>query len=124
MVLGIILVKKNGGPDRWTHGILAELWFIVHGGPRTGTVAGARRSVARRRSHAQDLAATTREARGGDGDLYPGWHETVEGLERPGHGGPRWRPEFLNERALEVRRLGKEGSGGHGVERWRCGYVL
>jgi hypothetical protein len=45
-----------------------------------------------------------REARGGDGDLYPGWHETAEGLERPGDGGPGWRPEFHDEGALEVQR--------------------
>jgi hypothetical protein len=44
------------------------------------------------------------DARGGDGDLYPGWHETAEGLGWPGDGGPRWRPEFLDERALEVWR--------------------
>jgi hypothetical protein len=45
-----------------------------------------------------------REARGGDDNLYPGWHETTEGLGRPGDGGLRWRPEFLDERALEVWR--------------------
>jgi hypothetical protein len=67
---------------------------------------------------------TAREARGGDGDLYPGWHETAEGLGRPSDGGSRWRSEFLDERALEVRRSGKEGSGGHGVERRRRGRVL
>jgi hypothetical protein len=27
-----------------------------------------------------------------------------EGLRRPGDGGLRWRPEFLDERALEVQR--------------------
>jgi hypothetical protein len=47
---------------------------------------------------------TAREARGGDGDLYPGWHETVEGLGRSGDGGLRWLLEFLDERALEVWR--------------------
>jgi hypothetical protein len=44
------------------------------------------------------------EARGGDGALYPGWHETAGGLGRPGDDGLRWRLEFFNERALEVRR--------------------
>jgi hypothetical protein len=45
-----------------------------------------------------------REARGGDGDLYPGWHEMAEGLGWPGDDGPRWRPEFLDKRVLEVQR--------------------
>jgi hypothetical protein len=56
------------------------------------------------RSHARDLTVTAREAREGDGDLYPGWHETAEGLSQPSDGGPRWRSEFLDERALEVQR--------------------
>jgi hypothetical protein len=104
MVLGIILENKNGGPGAWTCGPLAGLWFIVHGGPQTRTVVGARWSVAHRHSRARDLAAMAREARGGDGDLYPDWHEMAEGLGWPGDGGPRWRPEFLDKRALEVRR--------------------
>jgi hypothetical protein len=104
MVLGIILEKKNDGPGARTRGPLAGLWLIVHGGPRIGTGARAHRSVAHRRSHAWDLAAMAWDARGGDGDLYPGWHETAEGLGWPGDGGPRWRPEFLDERALEVWR--------------------
>jgi hypothetical protein len=83
---------------------LAGLRFIVHGGPRTGTVAGARWSTARQRSRAWDLATMVQEARGGDGDLYLGWHEMTEGFGWLGDGGPRWRPEFLDERALEVRR--------------------
>jgi hypothetical protein len=78
---------------------LAELQFTVHGGPWKGTMAGAHRH-----SHAQDLAVTAREAREGDGDLYPGWHKTAEGLRQPSDGGPRWQPEFLDERALEVQR--------------------
>jgi hypothetical protein len=75
MVLGIILEKKNSGPGAWTRGPLAGLWFTVHGVPQTGTVTGARRD-----SRARGLTATKREARGGDGDLYPGWHKMVEGL--------------------------------------------
>jgi hypothetical protein len=50
-------------------------------------MAGAHRSAARRCSRARDLAAMAQEARGGGGDLYPGWHETAEGLGRPGDGG-------------------------------------
>jgi hypothetical protein len=50
-------------------------------------MAGAHRSAARRCSRARDLAAMAWEARGGSRDLYPGWHETAEGLGRPGNGG-------------------------------------
>jgi hypothetical protein len=92
MVLGIILEKKNGGPRAWTYG------------PRIETVVGARQSAAHRRSRAWDLTVMAREARGGDGDLYFGWQETMEGLRWSGDGGPRWWPEFLDERALEVQR--------------------
>jgi hypothetical protein len=104
MVLGITLEKKNGGPGTWTRGPLAGLWFTVHGGQQTGTVAGACRSAAHQLSRARDLAATVREARGGDRDLYPGWHKTPEGLGWLGDDGPRWQLEFLDGRALEVRR--------------------
>jgi hypothetical protein len=62
------------------------------------------RRGARWRSHAQDLAMAARGARGGDMDLYLGWHKMTEGFGWLGDGGPRWRPEFLDERALEVRR--------------------
>jgi hypothetical protein len=103
-VLGIILEKKNGGPGAWTLGPLARHRFTVHSGPQTGTVSGAHRSTARRRSRAWDLVTTAREARGGDEDLYLSWHEMTEGFRWLGDGGPRWRPEFLDERALEVRR--------------------
>jgi hypothetical protein len=104
MVLGIILENKNGGPGAWTCGPLAGLWFTVHGGPWTGTEAGAHRSTAHQRSRARDLAAMAWEARGGDGDLYLGWHKMTEGFGWLGDGGLRWQPEFLNERLLEVRR--------------------
>jgi hypothetical protein len=92
MVLGIILEKKNGELGAWTRGPLAGLRFTVHGGPQIGTVAGAHQSAARWRSRAWAVAVMAREARGGDGDLYPSWHEMAEGLRRPGDGGPRWRP--------------------------------
>jgi hypothetical protein len=118
MVLGIILEKRNGGPSAWTRGPLARLWFTVHGGPRTGTVAGAHRSAVHRRSRARDLTMMVREARGGDGDLYPSWHETAEG--------PRWR--------AMVDRGGNQCSSMRGHSRcrreerrgavgmvWRCG---
>jgi hypothetical protein len=104
MILGIILEKKNSGPSAWTHGPLAGLRFTVHGVPQIGTVVGAHLSTARRHSRARGLTATKREARGGDGDLYPGWHKMAEGLRWLSDSGPRWRPEFLDERALEVRR--------------------
>jgi hypothetical protein len=60
--------------------------------------------MARRHSHVRDLAVMAWEARGGDGDLYLGWHETTEGFGWLGDSGSRRRPEFLNERALEVWR--------------------
>jgi hypothetical protein len=60
--------------------------------------------MAHRRSSVWDHAATAQEARGGDGDLYLGWHETTEGFGWLGNSGPRWQPEFLDERVLEVRR--------------------
>jgi hypothetical protein len=85
--------------DPWTIGQTS-----VHGGPRIGTVVGAHKSAAHQRSRVWDLATTAREARVGDGDLYPGWHKPTEGLGRSSYGGPRWWPEFLDERALEVRR--------------------
>jgi hypothetical protein len=59
---------------------------------------------ARRRSHAWDLTVAARGARGGDEDLYLDWHETIKGIGWMGDGGPRWRPKFLDERVLEVRR--------------------
>jgi hypothetical protein len=65
-------------------------------------VVGAHRSAAHRRSSAWDLTVTAWEARGADGDLYPDWHETVEGLGWLGDGGPSWRLELFDERALEV----------------------
>jgi hypothetical protein len=44
------------------------------------------------------------EAREGDRDPYPGLHEAVKGLRRPGIGeGRRWWSE-LDERVLKVRR--------------------
>jgi hypothetical protein len=52
----------------------------------------------------RDLTVTMRDARGWDGDLYPSWHEMKEGLRQPSNGGPRWRPEFLEESALEVQK--------------------
>jgi hypothetical protein len=100
MILRINLENKSSGPSAWTRGPLVGLRFTVHGAPRTGTVAGARWSAARWRSCVRDLVTTAREARGGDGDLYPYWHETVEGLGWPSDGGPRWRPKFLDETAL------------------------
>jgi hypothetical protein len=111
MVLGIILEKKNGGPGAWTRGPLAGLRFTVHSGPRTGTVAGARRSVAHRRSRALDLAVTAWEASGGDGDLYPDRREMAEGLGRPGW---RWTevvarvPRREGARGAEVRKRGEQ----------------
>jgi hypothetical protein len=55
------------------------------------------------RSRARDLAVVAQGARGVDGDPYLGWHEMTEGFRWLGDGGPRWRPEFLDGRALEVR---------------------
>jgi hypothetical protein len=58
---------------------------------------------ARRRSRARDLAVVVRGARGADGDPYPGWHEVVEGLGRPGvDEGRRWQSK-LNEEVLGAR---------------------
>jgi hypothetical protein len=65
----------------------------------------------------RDGAGSKRRGR----DLYPGWHETAEGLRRSGDGGPRWWPEFLDEKVLEVRKGGERG---RSVERWRWGRVL
>jgi hypothetical protein len=73
-------------------------------------VVGAHRSMAHRRSHARDLAAMAREARGGDGDLYPGWHEMAEGLGRPGDGGSRCRGEERRGAVGAVWRGGDRGT--------------
>jgi hypothetical protein len=47
---------------------------------------------------------TTRGAREGDGDPYPGWHVTAEVLEWSGICEGRQRWSELGERVLKVRR--------------------
>jgi hypothetical protein len=58
---------------------------------------------ARRRSRAQDLTVAVWGARRADGDPYPGWHELVEGLGRPGVGEGRQRQSKLDEEVLGAR---------------------
>jgi hypothetical protein len=54
-------------------------------------------------SRAWDLTVVAWGARGADEDPYPGWHELVEGLRRPGVSeGRRWHSK-LNEEVLGVR---------------------
>jgi hypothetical protein len=54
-------------------------------------------------SRTQDLAVAVWGARGVNGDRYPGWHELVEGLGRPGIIEGRWRQSKLNEEVLGAR---------------------
>jgi hypothetical protein len=58
---------------------------------------------ARRRSGARDLTVTAWGARGADGDPYPGRHELVEGLGRPGVGEGRRRRGKLDGEVLGAR---------------------
>jgi hypothetical protein len=79
---------------------------------------------ARQRSHVRDLTVTAWGARGAVGDPYPGWHELVEGLGRPGIGEGRRRRSKLNEEVLGARGWG-EGSGNERGEDGRgCGALL
>jgi hypothetical protein len=59
---------------------------------------GSRSTVDHGQEQWSELAGgpTAWEVRGGDGDLYPGWHKMTKGLRQPCDGGPRWRPEFLD----------------------------
>jgi hypothetical protein len=75
--------------------------MVDHNHGRRPKLARAR---AHRRSRAWDLTMVAQEAREGDGDPYPGWHKTAEGLIRLGVGEGRRRQSELNERVLEVRR--------------------
>jgi hypothetical protein len=69
----------------------------VHHGPAGRARPELAVGGARRRSHARDLAMAAWGARGADGDPYPGWHEMVEGLGRPGVDEGRRRWSKLNE---------------------------
>jgi hypothetical protein len=96
----------------------------VHGGPTDGARSELAGVWARRCSRARDLVVAAWGARGEDGDPYPGWHEWVEGLGRPGDGeGTRWRSK-LDDKRLGARGWG-EGSGfEHGENGRGCGAIL
>jgi hypothetical protein len=88
----------------WTGGALSPSW--------TGMEAAAK---AHRRSRAWDLTMAARGATDGDGDPYPGWHEAVEGLGRPGIG------EGRRGGASLMRRCSTRVGEGGGERRVRCG---
>jgi hypothetical protein len=89
----------------------------VHDGPADGAWPELTGVRAHRRSGARDLAVAAGEARGEDGDRYPGWCEWAEGLGWPVVGEGRRRRSKLDDKRLGARGWG-EGSGFEHGEKW------
>jgi hypothetical protein len=97
----------------------------VHGGHTAAATKGLTGGGAQWRSHARDHAVAAQGARGEDGEPYPGWHEAVEGHERPSDSEGRWWLGELGGRAFGARRKGKEVGLSSVVQRLRreCLYI-
>jgi hypothetical protein len=79
----------------------------VYDGPADGARLELAGVLARRHSHARDLAVAAWGARGEDGDPYPGCRQWVEGLGRPGVGEGTWQWSKLDDKRLGARGWGQ-----------------